>query len=395
MTKTIHKRGAQAPLLGSNAQLTIEKLAIGGSGIARHDGLVVFVPLTAPGDKIIAKFTTVKKNFAEAEVVEILEASPHRTTPPCKYFAQGCGGCNWQHLSENEQRRQKELLVHETIKKFNPGLEFEYLPLKASPRTFRYRNRIQPKAREDRFGFFSRQSHSIINIEDCLITEELLTSHFIQVRQWAAQQKAPGLKKLEMYIDAEEKVRYGLINEEDEGIGFSQVNRFQNKDLIETALNWAGDVPYVKVWDFYAGAGNFTFPLLDKYQQAQVTGVELNPKLVERARSLNQDSRLSYYVSDVESFLRKTALIGNQDLVVLDPPRAGASEYIMRSLAAARPQKIIYISCHPVSLARDLKWFFDEAHKLGHRASLEKMQAFEMFPQTDHVETIAELRVDS
>jgi 23S rRNA (uracil1939-C5)-methyltransferase len=91
----------------------------------------------------------------------------------------------------------------------------------------------------------------------------------------------------------------------------------------------------------------------------------------------------------------RQAVIGKNDLVVLDPPRAGASEEIMRALAAAQPRKIIYISCHPVSLARDLKWFFDWAQKLGLKASLDRVQAFEMFPQTDHVETIAELRVDS
>lgn len=394
MTKTIHKGGAQAPLLDSKIQLTIEKLAIGGNGIARHEGLVVFVPLTSPGDEVLVKLVSVKKNFAEGEVLELIKAGPYRQTPPCPYFEKGCGGCNWQHIREEEQRRQKQLLVQETLSKFNPGREFNYLPIKPSPRAFRYRNRIQPKTQGSYFGFFARQSHDIIDIQDCLITEELLTSKFPEVRQWASTQGGSGLKRMEMYLDAEEKVRYGFINEEDDGIGFSQVNRFQNPDLIETVLTWAGDTEYAQVFDLYAGAGNFTLPLLKKYKQSFITGVELNPKLVERARSQSQDRRLAYFLSDVESYMRR-AVIGSQDLVVLDPPRAGASEFTMRALAAAQPRKIIYISCHPVSLARDLKWFFDWTQRLGHRASLERVQTFEMFPQTDHVETIAELRVDS
>ncbi|KYG66632.1 RNA methyltransferase [Bdellovibrio bacteriovorus] len=394
MSKDNLKGGAQAPLLGSKIQLKIEKLAVGGSGIARHDGMVIFVPLAAPDDEVLAEITLAKKNFAEARIVEVLKPGPSRRTPPCSYFLQGCGGCNWQHLTEDEQRRQKHQLVFETLKKFNPQVEFEYLPLKPSPRVLRYRNRIQPKAKGNRFGFFERHSHEILDIQDCLITEDALTTKFPEVRQWAVSKGANDLKKLEMYIADDESIRYGLITDEDDGVGFSQVNRFQNEDLLQTALSWAGDHEYSKVFDLYAGSGNFTFPLAKKYKSAHIYGVELNPKLVDKARTQIRDKKLTYFLSDVESYMRR-AVIGTNDLVVLDPPRAGASEYIMRALAAARPRKIIYISCHPVSLARDLQWFFDWTQKLGLRAHLDRVQAFEMFPQTDHVETIAELRVDS
>lgn len=368
-------------------------MAIGGAGIARHDGLVIFVPLAAPDDELLVEITTAKKNFAEARIVEILKPGPSRRTPPCP-VANVCGGCNWQHLTEQEQQKQKEALVLETIRKFNPDLNFEYLPLQPSPRSLRYRNRIQPKFQNGRFGFFARNSHEIVEIDDCLITEDVLTKKFPEVRQWAADKKSKDLLRLEMYISENEEIRYGLITDEDDGIGFSQVNRFQNPHLLETTLNWAGDTEYRQVFDLYAGAGNFTFPLMNKYKSANVTAVELNPKLVERGRAQNKEKRLRYFMSDVESYMRR-ATIQKQDLVVLDPPRAGASEYIMRSLAAAEPQKIIYISCHPVSLARDLKWFFASAQQLGKKFRLERMQTFEMFPQTDHVETIAELRVDS
>lgn len=393
MSAKSNKGGAQAPLLGSEIKLNIEKLAIGGAGVARHEGLVVFVPQAAPNEEILAEVTLVKKNFAEAKMLQVLRPSPFRREPPCP-VASICGGCNWQHISEEEQRRQKEKLVFETIKKFNPTLEFEYLQLKPSPRSLRYRNRIQPKFKNNRFGFFERNSHEIVEISDCLITEEILTSKFPEVKGWAQQKDTKGLQRLEMYLSEEGQVRYGLISEEDDGIGFSQVNRFQNEDLIQTALAWAGEASFEKIFDLYAGAGNFTFPLAQKYQKSQVTGVELNPKLVERAKLKITEKRIRYSLSDVESYMRK-ADVGAQDLVLLDPPRAGASESIMRALAEAQPKKIIYISCHPVSLARDINWLFTWSHKLGRKMRLRRVQAFEMFPQTDHVETIAELEVDS
>lgn len=393
MSAKTNKGGAQAPLLGSKIKLHIEKLAIGGAGVARHEGVVVFVPQAAPNEEVLVEVSLVKKNYMEATLLEVLKPSPARREPPCP-VASVCGGCNWQHITEIEQRKQKEQLVLETLKKFNPTLQFEYLPLKESPRSFRYRNRIQPKFKNNHFGFFARNSHDIVEITDCLITEEALTTKFSEVKIWAQGKNSKDLQRLEMYISEEGSVRYGLITDEDDGIGFSQVNRFQNEDLVQTALTWAGEDDYPHVLDLYAGAGNFTFPFAHKFKNAQITGVELNPKLVEKAKSKIKEKRMKYFLSDVESYMRR-AVIGPEDLVVLDPPRAGASEYIMRALAAARPKRIIYISCHPVSLARDLNWIFAWSQKLGTPMKLARVQAFEMFPQTDHVETIAELRVDS
>ncbi|MGZ3774915.1 MAG: class I SAM-dependent RNA methyltransferase [Pseudobdellovibrionaceae bacterium] len=393
MSSKTNGRGAEAPLLGSKIKLKIEKLSIGGAGVARYEGMVVFVPQAAPNEEVLGEVTLVKKNFVEAKILEILSPSPARRLPPCS-VASVCGGCNWQHLTEEEQLHQKQMLVFETVKKFNPTLNFEYLPIKKSPRSLRYRNRIQPKFKNNHFGFFARNSHEIVEINDCLITEEELTNKFTDVKSWVQQKNSKELQRLEMYMSSNGDIRYGLITDEDDGIGFSQVNRFQNEDLIQTALDWAGTENYKQVYDLYAGAGNFTFPLAEKYKNSQIIAVELNPKLVEKGKSSIKGHRIKYFLSDVESYLRR-ASIGTQDLVILDPPRAGCSEFIMRALAAAAPKRIIYISCHPVSLARDLSWFFAWTQKLGMNAKVERLQAFEMFPQTDHVETIAELRVDS
>lgn len=394
MSMKSRKGGAQAPLLGSRVQLKVEKMAIGGAGVARHEGMVVFIPLAVPQEEILAEITLVKKNFMEAKIVEILQPSPFRRETPCP-VANTCGGCNWQQITEEEQRRQKESLVLETLKKFNPGLDFTYLPLQPSPRVFRYRNRIQPKFQKNAFGFFAKNSHQVVDIQDCPITEEKITAAFPEVRAWV-KKTGPGseLQRLEMYLSSDEKLHYGLITDEDEGVGFSQVNRFQNEDLKRTVLSWAGTESYQAIYDLYAGSGNFTFPLAAQFPQTPITGVELSPQLVSRAKSQIHDPRIQYFISDVEAYLLQSSL-KSEDLVLLDPPRAGCSQKTMEILARSGVKKILYISCHPVSLARDLKWFFEAAQTVGTRYKLTQVQAFEMFPQTDHVETIAELRVDS
>ena len=125
-----------------------------------------------------------------------------------------------------------------------------------------------------------------------------------------------------------------------------------------------------------------------------MNAVELSAKLVQRGRQLNSSKRLQFHQSDVESFLRRQAP-APQSLVVVDPPRGGCTQYVMESLALAKPAKIIYISCHPTSLVRDLQWFFKAASAAGLKYSIKTVQPFDMFPQTDHIETVVEVMIDS
>lgn len=365
---------------------------MGGAGIARHEGMVIFVFQAAPGDLLKVRITHKKKNFAEAEIIEILEPGPSRRSPPCP-VAHQCGGCNWQHIHENEQRKQKEQIVLDTLKKFNRDLQFEYLGIEASPLSLRYRNRIQPKYENGKFGFFARGSHSIVPVKDCLITEELITREFQTVHDLLKAQRPRGLQRLEMYLDKTGQVRHSVLDSPDESIGFSQVNRFQNQSLIDTVLEWCDPAPK-NILELYAGSGNFTFPLNEKFPQSPITAVELNPKLVKRGQEQAAHLPVHFVESTVEKALAHIPS-ENMSLILLDPPRSGTSEDIMTRLALSRSRQIIYISCHPVSLARDLQWFFAAAQQHGLKARLTKLKCFEMFPQTDHVETIAELRVDS
>lgn len=381
-------------LVGSQITVTVEKLAVGGAGVARHEGMVVFIPQAAPNETLLVEIVDVKKNFSEAKIIQIVNPSASRRQPPCS-VADLCGGCNWQHITEQSQLHQKHTLVFDTLKKFLRDIPFDYLPIIPSPKSLRYRNRIQPKFKAPRFGFFERNSHQIVNISDCLITEEKLADKFSEVRAWAEKQNSKDLLKLEMYISADESIEYGKIDRYDESIGFSQVNRFQNEDLIRVALDYIGTTnQFSRIYDLYAGSGNFTFPLRDKFPLTPITAVELNPKLVQKGKELGKNLNISYIQADVEAFAKKQTF-EKTDLIFLDPPRAGTSKLIMEKVASSGAQKIVYISCHPVALARDLQWFFSKANELKIKYKLNRVQTFEMFPQTDHVETIAELILDS
>lgn len=380
-------------MVGSQLTVSVEKLAVGGAGVARHDGIVIFIPQAAPQEVLKIEITEKKKNFCEGKILEIITPSIHRRETPCR-IADRCGGCNWQHLTEEEQRRQKQTIVTDTLRKFLRDLEFEVLPIIPSPRSFRYRNRIQPKMKGNHFGFFERNSHQIVTTDDCLITEETLAEKFNEVREWAKSLNSRELLKLEMYLTPEGKVEYGKIDRYDESVGFSQVNRFQNADLIQTALEYIGDHKASRIIELYAGSGNFTFPLRNKFPQTPMTAVELNPKLVSLGRKLSKGLDITYVEADVEKYVAQNNF-ANTDLIFLDPPRAGTSREIMERIASSGAQKIIYISCHPVALARDLQWFMAKAKSLNLNYRLSKVQPFEMFPQTDHVETIVELCLDS
>ena len=381
----------QAPSLNSELVVDVEKLAVGGAGVTRHNGFVIFVDQACPGDKLKIKVTEVKRSFALGKIIEILSPGHGRRQAPC-HVAGECGGCNWQHIEESVQRQQKELIVKDSLERILGAKNISLLPIVPSPRSLRYRNRIQPKMKGHEFGFFARDSHNIVSTKDCLITEEPLAEKLPEIQKWAlAQTKDSSLRKLEAYISADHEIKYHFIDQDDDGIGFSQVNRFQNEQLIATALDWAQG-QYSRLIDLYAGSGNFTFPLMQKFPRVPTWAVELNGKLVQRAREQSKSKDLNYVCSDIETFLRRFSL-QNDDLVFLDPPRAGCSEYIMRSIALAQPKKVIYISCHPVALARDLKWLLSTPSPRP--LSIKRIQPFEMFPQTDHVETIVELGVDS
>lgn len=382
---------------GDLIQVHIDRLSTGGRGVARHEGLVLFVPDTAPDEDIEVRLTLVKKNFAEASLTRILRPSPHRVAPPCP-VAGTCGGCPWQHVAYPEQLKQKRELVRDALRKFSgfdtssEGLVRDVVP---SPLEFRYRNRIQVHTDGKSVGFHKRGSHQIIEVEDCLIAEKPLVERFAALRA----QGVRGRTEIFLSESGEVVLRNATSLRDDEEaneLAFSQVNSAQNQNLvnytIDTLKRLNGLKAPSKVLDLYAGNGNFTFPLADAFPNATIESAELNPRSVKAARVRAQSDypnrALRIEEADVSAFLagRKQ---GEVSTIVLDPPRIGCSPDVLNALVKLAPEKIIYISCHPVTLARDLS-------KLGaDRYKLLEVQPFDMFPQTDHVESVAVLeRID-
>lgn len=380
--------------LGELLDVTIEKLSFGGNGIARKDGVVLFIPFSAPGDQLQIKISEIKKRHATGEIVKIIQPSSARENPICKVYGK-CGGCNWQHLKYEEQLRAKEEIVHDFLKQVSGAGDFEFLPIISSPREFEYRNRVQLKYRRlkngSAFGFYGKGSHEIVDINSCPLMEKELSALIPKKRVELEKSGAEDLEKVELSLFT------SGLGEQD---GFTQVNRFQNEALIKAALAWAEAKSYDLIYDLYAGSGNFTFPLSESAPKSKTIGVELHDGAAKLARAKILKQNLSpktfeFYCSDVEIYLKRQAIgsPNKKSIVLLDPPRAGCTEYIMKSLALASVDKILYISCDPAALTRDLNWFFKYSSLENGKPKfkISRAQAFDMFPQTHHVETLVEL----
>ena len=384
------ERTSQKPRRGDRLNVRVERLAVGGRGVARHEGLVIFVSDAAPDEEVEVQITFVKKNFAEADLVRVISPSPARIRPPCP-VAGICGGCNWQHIDAPTQLNWKRQLVIESLQKFS-GFQIEESqvePIVASPKAFRYRNRIQLHHSGPRMGFFQRGSHDIVDIDDCPITDERLAHQIPALKKEFEHSKAG---RFEIFV----KPSGGTARMDRTAVGaaeapFSQVNTEQNENLIATVLKLVerhlGSSH--TVYDLYAGGGNFTFPLSAAFPNAHLVGVELNSESVRtanrRARDEQIENRIEFLEASVDEFVA-SQLNGEGAFVLLDPPRTGCGPGVMDNLARLKPNTILYISCHPVTLARDLKPLHDAGYQL------QLVKAFDMFPQTDHVESVAVLR---
>ncbi|MBC7421004.1 MAG: class I SAM-dependent RNA methyltransferase [Bdellovibrio sp.] len=370
--------------------VTVEKLAVGGDGVARipikDRTMVVFVSKAAPQDELKIKISVVEKTFLRAEIVEIIKPSPARREAPCEYFS-ACGGCVWQHINEDEQLRQKELILTELFKKFIPEVNYALAKGVASPKNLHYRNRIQLKRLGAKLGYFKKESHDIVDINYCLIADKLVSDQIPIIKE--KLKPAAELQKYELKLNHKNEFEYYRIGESGEGLSFSQVNNEINQLLVELVTKLVADKNPSFLTELYAGAGNFTFDLLKNLNSLRIESVEMNPELTKfstkKLSELSLQKRLFAFTSDCESFASRRAL--SNEFILLDPPRAGCSDSVLKKVIEAGSKDIIYISCHPVFLARDLQKIFaaNKNYKIRH------LQIFDMFPQTDHFETFVHL----
>lgn len=419
-------------------EVTVEKLVYGGKGLARYNGLTIFIPGVIPGEKVAIEIKRKRKGFVESELIGIINPSPDRILPPCK-GEEECTGAHWPFISYPAQLRFKEEILLETLKKIGDIEPIKTLPIMPSPVTDHYRLRVQfnVRYREARpiIGFFREGTHHLIEIKNGFLLHPLINRTLDSIRKIA--DKLPPLKEIHMNVSPEgEGVILFLIDLENppslepvfetikrdikeivgvigyagrkkyEVLGrnflvlklndltfqstegnFFQVNWEQNKNMMQLLLDLAELKGNERVLDLYGGIGNFSLPLAKRVER--VIGIESGYSASEDARKnaeSNGIKNIEFICDDVRKGLK--GLIEKKesaDLIFLDPPRAGATMKIMERIITLSPEKILYISCNPTTLARDLGWLKEGGYLLN------RLQPIDMFPHTYHIEAIAEM----
>lgn len=374
--------------VGQIVNIKIESLSFGGSGVGRHESFVIFTPFTAPQDEVAVRVLSVKKNYAEAELVKIFSSSAKRVTPRCSVFGQ-CGGCQWQHVDYKEQLAQKQGIVEHTLARIAREENLEIGQIVPSPRHFNYRNRAQVRTSGPSLGFYERRSHQLVQFDQCHLLDEKINLEIESLKNKI--QKAPTYSNSRLELTLHDQVVNVTSSRQDPNSHFSQVNALQNQNLINYVLELAGSPLRVdtdnvgfegNALDLYCGSGNFSFPL--HAQGWRIYGVDSSKNAIRQARSAA--TPLTFF-SASDCVIEVKKLVGKNrhfELILLDPPRTGLEESLTKLIPHLKSRKIIYISCNPTTFARD--WARMKSYG---NLQLESVQPFDMFPQTFHVELVA------
>ncbi len=363
--------------------MTITDIAFGGEGVARFEDIVIFVPFVANGEVVEADITEVHKRFARARLVQVLQPASERVSPVCRYFGV-CGGCQYQHLSYETQLRVKHKQICDLFQRvggFDPGA---VAPVTPCPRPYGYRNRIMIRSQWDKtrqalnIGFIQADSRLVVDIEECKIAEPALNEQITQVRR---QPPPRGGIKVVLRIPPE-----GWEVPPD---SFFQNNFFLLPELVKVVREYIRHSGVRNLVDVYCGVGFFSLELSDLVDS--FVGVELD-RLAIRAARLSAASR-GITNGEFLSGAAEEALPGllarfipSKTAILLDPPRKGCAREMLETLRGVRPSRIIYVSCHPATMARDLNVLCREGV-----FELARVVPLDMFPQTAHVECVADL----
>lgn len=440
--------------LNQRITLKIHALGSSGEGVGYYEGLTVFVPGALPGEVVEAKITECQKRYGKGKLIQITTPSPDREKPVCPLFGR-CGGCQLMHLSYPKQLEMKQQRVAEALKRIGKIEECEVLPCIPSPNPLGYRNKIQLPVREGKegieIGLYAQASHDLVPVETCYIhspigdnvykqvkriieaspiapynpvtghgelkhlliksalnTEEVLVvlvtnQNITQVLQQIAQEiiEIPFVKGVvhnfqpqgdNVILGRDYRViaGEGYLTEKLLGLKFKvspasffQVNPAQAERLYSTALDFAALNGDETVLDAYCGVG--TLALIFAKQAKRVIGVECVDEAIQNAiqnASLNGFDNVEFVTANAEDYISRLTHV---DVALLNPPRKGCDPSFLSGLKRLMPKKLIYVSCDPATLARDLS----QLSAMGYR--VEKVQPFDMFPQTAHVETVCSL----
>ncbi|MET9336309.1 class I SAM-dependent RNA methyltransferase [Nonomuraea sp. NPDC003804] len=405
-------------------ELEVGPVAHGGWCVARHEGRVVFVRHALPGERVIAEVTEETTRFLRADAVQILEPSPDRVTPPCPYAGPGrCGGCDWQHASLEAQRALKADVVAEQLRRL-AGITREVVveEVPGAKDGLGWRTRVQfAVTRDGTVGFRRHRSHDIEPVAACLIAHPEVEAVGVESRTWEGAsaveviasssgdhavviapkpRRSVAVPVLEAPASilvnqgrgrTEPRHGSGMLHErvgdrefQVTGSGFWQVHPGAAETLLDAVLSYAAPEPGEWALDLYCGVGLFAAGLAEAVgPSGAVFGVESEAAAVRDARLNLRDLPWARVERGrVEDALDRYE-IERADLVVVDPPRSGLGRQVVDRIAALEATRVVYVSCDPATLARDLAWFAE----LGY--SLADLRAFDAFPMTHHVECVA------
>ena len=420
------KRNQTKLTKGTTLTVQFSALANGGTCVGTviekdspYTGLKVFVKGVVPSETAIVRITNTQGNFCEGELIELKTTSKKRIPAPCPFYEAGCGGCDYQYIETSTQRELKREMV-EQILKYQANIIPEngvYLIGEDLP-SYHYRKRITLHINKaGKIGFFQKRSGDVIECDKCLLIVNELNQLLPALKDFIKQNptlfsgmileyhednyflvfKTSSFKPSQSYwqnlltplfpyftaihISFNDNIIYQYAKNPSDKFPFGhfcQVNTEGNKVLVEHILS---KIQGHDITEFYAGAGNFSFPLAS--QGKNVTAIELDPALVQYANVLisqykELSARLKFVASSTEKYLKRGL---TSETILLDPPRSGAAQLS----EACRPDKqkeIVYVSCYPATLTRDLKTL------VSHGYQVKEVAVLDMFPQTQHVETI-------
>jgi 23S rRNA (uracil1939-C5)-methyltransferase len=454
-------RMATAVRPGEELELRIDTLATGGRGVARHEGLVVFVGGALPGDRVRARITKVKRRHAEGVAVERLELGPDRVDAPCPHFGP-CGGCRWQDLAYERQLEHKAGQVEDALRRIGHLQGYATEPIVGAPSQYHYRNKLEYAwtAAPDgpALGFHQAgRWDAVLDLSVCLLTGSTGNAIRETFVAWARAQgleaydqeaqrgylrhlvvreglrtgealcilvtspgELPGVDDLEARLAEHCPGVVGVLHAVNDGVAevtaglaarrlfgrvwfeeeilslrlrvsagaFLQTNTEMTDLLYRDAVEQAALTGDEVVWDLYSGIGSIALALSARARQ--VVGVEIAEEAVERARenaALNGVGNVEFVAGDAAKALRPLVERGlpKPDVVVVDPPRAGLSQKVVRRIVELGPRRIVYVSCNPTTLAGNGLLLSEDGYRL------ERVRPFDLFPHTPHVECVARL----
>jgi tRNA/tmRNA/rRNA uracil-C5-methylase (TrmA/RlmC/RlmD family) len=381
--------------VGDRITVEIGPIAHGGHFIARHKGQVIFVRYGITGEEAVVEITSTSSKLARGDAIEILKASEDRVVPPCKYAVPGgCGGCDFQHIEISAQLELKRSVIREQFSRLG-RIEIDLDVLPAEPTNgLHWRTRMDfAISKNGKPGLYSARSKEVTEIDKCLIAVEAINDPTMFARNWK------GEDRLEVAVSSsgEKNVSRGgrsisgptqlheVVGEHTYQISptsFWQSHSAAPKTLTKLVMDLMALRPGDQVCDLYGGVGLFTAPM------AEDVGDIGKVHLIESSHRATQDAlkifeKMKNVVVHSGRVEQKLPLINRVDVILLDPPRTGAGEMVIKQMLAKKPRTIVYVSCDPASMARDARALEEGGYHLNH------IVGSDLFPMTQHVECVA------